>query len=199
MNNLKQGGVLPKTNRGDSPVVITTQAEDGTFKARLFPSDGQANEMMAKLKASYGVDYTTEDGFHSLKGSDYRLLQFEDALQLDGRIVWLVSHTAFFPGLHGERNTVNAFKRRGEADDYLEELLKHYQWQASRVSEAHIERDALSFNVIDKGSLAVRVEMKPITIGSADRRSDVFLPGFQNLVYKLSQNGDEDETLLKYL
>lgn len=180
MNELKQGGVLPGTNRDDSPVVLTTETYDGHYHAELFHDIALALATLKQQKEGKEIDltYEIENGFMTTDGVLRRVVSLDQALSLDGKVVWRVGQRCFLPETFGKMDWDNYYTTQAEAKALYDERTNLYRQMAEGNKRIRIEEDEDQMTVFLKGKPAVYLDVLARPIGEMDQVGTVLLTSY---------------------
>ena len=184
MNDFKQ---IPTSFEDASSQVffLTTETYQGEYSAVLF---GKRTDALKKLNimknTSRGHTKSCKGGFMTESGIKHRVLTPDEALSLDGKVVWYVSHKCFIPGSYGRMDWINYFSTKEEAMNYFEERARIYRDMVKDQSNIIVTSDDEQLLILVDKKPVVYLDYLAAPIGEILNEGALTLDGLTDLISK---------------
>ncbi len=131
-----------ETINTDNQYVVLYESHTGEYSAKHFPDKVEADKYFKLLKKTKAIEkYYVKNGFMDTDFNTYRVLPLNDAIGIDGKQVWAVSHKCLFEGHPLMTDWINYFQTKEEAQQLYNYRAEIYRKQAEPLSYAQIEED----------------------------------------------------------
>ena len=163
MNN-KIDSTIPARGDGRNLYLLTKETYEGEYDAFYFDTKEEAIEWYERLK-SKAEGHETEDGFLTKNGVLHRVVTIPEALGLNGKAVWYVSHKCFMPGVYGQFDWINYFTTKEEAKALFDERAEIYRQIVKGKPNLTIEEDGEQMLIKQDGKPMVYLDFLAAPVG----------------------------------
>ena len=166
---------IPARGDGRNLFLLTKETYEGQYDAFYFNTNEEAMEYYERLK-SETEGHETEDGFMTKEGVFHRVVTIPEAIGLDGKVVWYVSHKCFVPGVYGQFDWINYFTTKEEAKALFDERAELYRQIVKGKSNLTIEEDGEQMLIKKDGKPMVYLDFLAAPIGEIVKVGSFMFP-----------------------
>ena len=166
-------------------VFLTTETYQGKYSAVLYETRTDALKKLNTMrKTSRGHIESCKGGFMTESGVKHRVLTPDEALSLDGKVVWYVSHKCFIPESYGRMDWINYFSTKEEAKNYFEERAGIYRDMVKDQSNIIVTSDDEQLLILVDKKPVVYLDYLAAPIGEILNEGTLTLDGLTSIISK---------------
>lgn len=170
--------------------VMTTESKDGERDSQVFDNREDAMNALLEVKKQHRRMHIPfnkyedvkhcEDAIIDRRGNAYTVQSFDDAINPDGKMVFIVNHSVFIDAPAASMYEWNVlYSTREEAERFFKDILELYKMQADSNPNVRIEMGQSGWTafVYKDGKQVAEFYTDPILIGTAQDFGTLFVGG----------------------
>lgn len=159
---------IPAKGEGRNLFLLTKETYEGEYDAFYFDTKEEAMEWYEKLKQMSGGE-DLDDGFVTKDRFFHRVISLPEALSINGKGLWYVSHKCFLPGTYGKYDWLNFFATKNEAMELFKQRVEIYHDDIEKNPSLSFEENDRELIVLQNGIPVIYLQCLDSQIGLIEK------------------------------
>ena len=159
---------IPARGDGRNLFLLTKETYEGEYDAFYFDTKEEAMEWYEKLKQMSGGE-DLDDGFVTKDRFFHRVISLPEALGLNGKGLWYVSHKCFLPDAYGKYDWLNFFSPKNEAMELFKQRAEIYHDVVKNNSNLTLKENEREMLIMENGIPVIYLQCLDSQIGLIEK------------------------------